>query len=218
MSFSFETFKKRIELTADRIEEIGGKVQEIIIEDPATEEQILSVERELGVLLPESFKNILLNFSAAFRFRWYFPDDFKLSNQYREIFSGRADWNLNDLVEIDKGRREWIEHVFPNPEDDYDKVWHNKLAFLEVENGDYFAFDLSEAGRHPIVYLSHDDGAGHGYVIANNFIELIDNWSRICFVGSEDWQWMPFVQSSESGILPCSDSAIEFRKLLKIDI
>ncbi|MNN71967.1 hypothetical protein D3C81_1879570 [compost metagenome] len=88
-------------------------------------------------------------------------------------------------------------------------MWHNKLAFLEVGNGDYFAFDLNEEGTYPIVYLSHDDGEGHGYIIAKNFIELIDNWSRICFVGSEDWQWLPFVQSSESGILPDSDSAIK---------
>lgn len=218
MSFSFEILKERIALIANRIEEIGGKVQEIIMKNPATKEQLASVEQKLGVFLPESFRDVLLNFSAEFSFRWFFPDDLKLSHKYREIFSGTPNWSLNTLVEIDAGRKGWIEHVFPNPEDDYDKVWHNKLAFLEVGNGDYFAFDLNEDGTYPIVYLSHDDGEGHGYIIAKNFIELIDNWSRICFVGSEDWQWLPFVQSSESGILPDSDSAIEFRKLLEIDI
>lgn len=40
-------------------------------------------------------------------------------------------------------------------------------------NGDYLAFDLNHSNDAPIVYLSHDDGDGHGYKIANNFIEFI---------------------------------------------
>lgn len=212
MSFSFELFRERIDRIANQIREIGGEVQDLKIEEPATVDQIESIEHKLGVSLPESFKHVLLHFSAAFSFRWFLPDDFELPDKYRGIFSGRVDWNLNNIVEIDEERRGWIEHVFPDPEDKYDKVWHQKLAFLEVGNGDYFAFDLSEQREYPIVYLSHDDGEGHGYSLGNNFIKFLDNWSRIGFVGPEDWQWMPFVLSRESGIVSESESANEFRK------
>lgn len=46
-------------------------------------------------------------------------------------------------------------------------------------NGDYLAFDMKDDIDAPIIYLSHDDGEGHGYKIANNFIEFIENWSRV---------------------------------------
>jgi len=69
-----------------------------------------------------------------------------------------------------------------------------------------------------IVYLSHDDGKGHGFKIANNFIEFIENWSRIGFVGCEDWQWLPFTTSSISGINPDGEAAKSFRTWLRLDI
>ncbi|WP_422660593.1 SMI1/KNR4 family protein [Paenibacillus sp. EC2-1] len=218
MSFSFELFRERIDRIANRIREFGGEVQELIIKDPATKDQIQSVENKLGVLLPESFKYVLLNFSAEFSFRWYLPDNFELPYEYRGVFSGRVYWNLNKIVELDEERRGWIDHVFPDPEDNYDKVWHQKLAFLEVGNGDYFAFDLSKQTEYPIVYLSHDDGNGHGYTLGHNFIAFIDNWSRIGFAGPEDWQWIPFVLTRESGIVPESDLAHELRDFLDINI
>ncbi|WP_182540344.1 SMI1/KNR4 family protein [Fontibacillus panacisegetis] len=215
---SFEIIRERIDRIASRIIDIGGEVQEIVIQDPATENQIELVEHHLGIALPNSFKHVLLNFSSDFSFRWFLPDNLELLNKFRGIFSGRPNWNLHQIIEIDEGRRGWVEHVFPNPEDEYDKVWHNKLAFMEVGNGDYFAFDLSEQGEYPIVYLSHDDGEGHGFIIANNFIDFINNWSRIGFVGTEDWQWMPFVESKQSGINPDGASAIEFRELMNFNI
>lgn len=55
-------------------------------------------------------------------------------------------------------------------------------------------------------------------LVEQNFMELLDHWSRVCFVGAEDWQWIPFVLSRESGILPDSESAIEFRKQLGITL
>lgn len=216
MSFSFEVLRARIEQIARRIEEIGGEVKEVIIKDPATELKIQWVEKKLGVRLPESFKYVLLNFSAEFSFRWFFPKDYYLPGKYREIFGGTPNWSIDNLMRFEEDRRGWIDNVFPNPEDAYDQVWHNKLAFMEVGNGDYFAFDMSEDGKHPIIYLSHDDGEGHGHLIANDLVELLDHWSRLCFVGPEDWQWIMFAQSRDSGLLPESEAAIEFRSQLGI--
>lgn len=216
---NYESIISRINAFTSRIMEIGGEVQEVIIGEPATPEQIAETEQQLGVNLPESFKRVLMEFSANFSIRWFFPENIEIPEEFREIFCGIFNWNLKLLPQIDNYRLDSVRVVFPDPENEYDKVWHNKLAFCDVENGDYLAFDMNTSGNDaPIVYLSHDDGEGHGYIMANNFIELLDHWSRLGFVGSEDWQWFPFTTSPDSGIIPDGDAAIRFRKWLGVNI
>ncbi|MFJ7954225.1 SMI1/KNR4 family protein [Lysinibacillus sp. NPDC096418] len=214
----FELIRNRIDAIASRIKAIGGEVQEVIIDEPASLEQIIKVEEQLGVKLPASFKKVLIEFSGNFSLRWFLPDNMEQPNEFREIFCGTPHWGLELLPQFEEDRIGWIENVFPNPEDDYDVVWHNKLAFCEVGNGDYLAFDMNNDDDASIVYLSHDDGAGHGYKISNNFLEFIDDWSRIAFVGCEDWQWLPFTTNPESGIAGNGEAAKRFRDWLELDI
>ncbi|MDN4608461.1 SMI1/KNR4 family protein [Sporosarcina highlanderae] len=206
----YTLIRNRIEAIASRVKEIGGEVQEVNIGVPASREQITEMEARLGVKLPVSFKKVLEEFSGEFSLRWFLPDE--RADEFEGVFSGTPHWSLKRLPEIEEYRMGWVETVFPNPDDPYDKVWHNKLAFCDVGNGDYLAFDTTDSDDAPVVYLSHDDGRGHGYKIANNFIELIHNWSKIGFVGCEDWQWLPFTISPESGIDADGETAIRFRE------
>ena len=215
---NYEIIKEQIEIITARIQEIGGDVPEIIIGKPASLKQIAGIEEKLEVKLPSSFKKVLTEFSGNFSFRWFLPDDLEPPYEFREIFSGTPNWSLERLAEFEEDRKNWIDNVFPNPEDIYDVVWHNKFAFCEVGNGDYFAFDMKDSEDAPIVYLSHDDGQGHGYKIANNFIEFIENWSRLSFVGCEDSQRIPFTTRSTSGINPDGEAANRFRDWLGLDI
>lgn len=210
--------RDRIKAITSRIKEIDGEVQEVIIDEPATLEQIIKTEELLGVKLPESFKKVLKEFSGNFSLRWFLPDNMEQPNEFKDIFCGTPHWSLELLSQFEEDRMGWIENVFPNPEDEYDMVWHNKLAFCEVGNGDYLAFDMNNSEDAPIVYISHDDGEGHGYKMANNFVEFIDNWSKLAFVGCEDWQWLPFTTSPESGIMAEGEAAKRFRDWLGLDI
>lgn len=210
--------RDRIKAITSRIKEIDGEVQEFIIDEPATLEQIIKTEELLGVKLPESFKKVLKEFSGNFSLRWFLPDNMEQPNEFKDIFCGTPHWSLERLSQFEEDRMGWIENVFPNPEDEYDMVWHNKLAFCEVGNGDYLAFDMNNSEDAPIVYISHDDGEGHGYKMANNFVEFIDNWSKLAFVGCEDWQWLPFTTSPESGIMAEGEAAKRFRDWLGLDI
>lgn len=106
--------------------------------------------------------------------------------------------------------------VFPDVNNEYDSVWHNKLGLMEVGNGDYIAFDLSVPNDPPVVYLSHDDGEGHGYILGKNFIDFMNRWTRIGCVGCEDWQLLPFIEGAESGILPDCENAIKWREYLGV--
>ena len=67
-------------------------------------------------------------------------------------------------------RREWVEKCFPDPDSAYDAVWHSKLAVIPVRNGDYIGIDLRDGHYGEVVYLSHDDGSGHGYVLGADSI------------------------------------------------
>lgn len=214
----YELIRYRIEAITSKIKEIGWEVQEVIIDEPASLEQIIKTEEQLGRKLPESFKKVLNEFSSNFSLRWFLPDNMEQPKEFREIFSGTPHWSLELLSQCEEDRMGWIENVFSDPEDEYDVVWHNKLAFSEVGNGDYLAFDMSNMEDAPIVYLSHDNGEGHGYILANNFIEFLNNWSRIGFVGCEDWQWLPFTTSPGSGIVADGEEAGLFRTWLGLDI
>ncbi len=101
---------------------------------------------------------------------------------------------------------------FPNAEDPYDRVWHNKLPFIHVPNGDLIALDLNRLPTAPIVYLSHDDGEGHDFTLGNDFIDFVDRWTMLGCPGSEDWQMLPFITSPTTGLEPHSTNASAWRE------
>lgn len=193
---------------------LGGQASELAIAQPATASDVQAVASELGRPLPESLRQVLLDFSSAVSFRWRLPKDFKLPKPLREIFGGELAWDVRRLVEVEQERASWQQNVFPNADDAYDSVWHNKLGFIAVPNGDVIAFDLAGGSDPPVVYLSHDDGEGHGYRLGDNFIEFIDRWSSLGCPGPEDWQMMPFIESATSGLLPDCENAKQWRQLI----
>lgn len=135
---------------------------------------------------------------------------------FRENFCGELNWSLKSLIRIEESRKKWIEICFPDVKDDYDRVWHDKLAFQEVANGDLIAIDLRPEHIGEVVYLSHDDGEGHGMVLAPSLSDLIDRWVPLACTGGEDWQWLPFFENGR-GLNADGDNAHAWRRLLRID-
>jgi len=64
------------------------------------------------------------------------------------------------------------------------------------------AIDLAEENLGAIVYLSRADGEGHGFKLADSFEGLVQRWSLIGGVGSEDWQRLPFYDRRAEAIDP----------------
>jgi hypothetical protein len=208
----------RWEKTTEAIKQIGGESNGLLVGKPASEHHIMVIEDKLGYRIPESFREVLLNFASKLDFGWELNDCIDLPKEFRGIFAGECSWNINDLIDIDDERKGWVKECFPDPDNEYDRVWHNKLAFISVGNGDKIAFDLDKYPEYtPVIYLSHDDGEGHGYVLGNDFKDFIDKWTLIGCPGSEDWQMIPFVDTNTSGINPNSENAIKWRKLIGLD-
>lgn len=193
---------------------LGAEPVSLSIAPPATDAEVVVVERALGVSLPASLRRVLTEFSSAFELRWFLPDGADVP--FEGIFSGQMTWGLSKLVEIEENRRDWVRNVFPNVDDPYDRVWHDKLAIHDVGNGDLVALDLRQQGT-PLVYVSHDDGAGHGYLLGRDFEDALDRWLPLGCVGAEDWQWMPFVTSKDSGLDPEGANAKRWRHWFGID-
>ena len=219
--FNFELFKKRLNLFLEKIEDLGGETDPLTIEKPATEDEIKAVEAKLGYTLPPYFREVLLENTAHLEFGWNINDiideeDISLPDKLAEIFRGKLLFGLDLLLDYEEDRQDWEGEAYPNSDKEYDRVWHNKMSFFQVGNGDYIAIELEPENYGKVVYLSHDGSENHGLYIANNFKEFLMNYAAVGCTGGEDWQWEPFYTKGK-GIDPTSKNAKTWYKVLGIN-
>ena len=220
-TFNFELFKKRLDLFLEKIEALGGETDPLMIEKPATEEEIKAVEEQLGYILPPHFREVLLENTAHLEFGWDIDDiideeDISLPDKLAEIFRGKLLFGLDLLLDYEEDRQDWEGEVYPNSDKEYDRVWHNKMSFFQVGNGDYIAIELEPENYGKVVYLSHDGSENHGLYIADNFKEFLMNYAAVGCTGSDDYQWEPFYTKGK-GIDPTSKNAKTWYKVLGIN-
>ena len=220
-TFNFELFKKRLNLFLEKIEDLGGEVEPLTIEKPATEEEVKAVEVKLGYTLPPHFREVLLENTAHLEFWWDIDDiideeDISLPDKLAEIFRGKLLFGLDLLLDYEEDRQDWEGDAYPNSDKEYDRVWHNKMSFFQVGNGDYIAIELEPENYGKVVYLSHDGSENHGLYIADNFKEFLMNYAAVGCTGGEDWQWEPFYTKGK-GIDPTSKNAKTWYKVLGIN-
>ena len=221
MPFNFELFKKRLNLFLEKIEDLGGETDPLTIEKPATEEEIKAVEAKLGYTLPPHFREVLLENTAHLEFGWDIDDiideeEISLPDKLAEIFRGKLLFGLDLLLDYEEDRQDWEGEAYPNSDKEYDRVWHNKMSFHQVGNGDYIAIELEPENYGKVVYLSHDGSDNHGLYIADNFKEFLMNYAAVGCTGGDDWQWEPFYSKSK-GIDPTSKNAKTWYKVLGIN-
>ncbi len=220
-TYNFDLFKKFLNLFLEKIETLGGNIDPLTIGEPATEEEIKAVEEQLGYILPSYFREVLLENTAHLDFYWDINDitdegDISLPDKLVEIFRGQLLFGLDLLLDYEDDRKGWVKEVYPDYNNEYDRVWHNKMSFHQVGNGDYIAIELEPENYGKVVYLSHDGSENHGLYIASNFKEFLMNYAAIGCIGGEDWQWEPFYTKGK-GIDPTSENAQAWYKVLGID-
>ena len=219
-TFNFELFKKRLNLFLEKIEDLGGEIEPLTIEKPAIEDEIKAIEAQLGYTLPPHFREVLLENTAHLDFYWDINDitdegDISLPDKLVEIFRGQLLFGLDLLLDYEDDRKGWVKEVYPDYNNEYDCVWHNKMSFHQVGNGDYIAIELEPENYGKVVYLSHDGSENHGLYIADNFKEFLMNYAAIGCTGGEDWQWEPFYTKGKS-LDPTCENAQAWYKVLGI--
>jgi len=125
---------------------------------------------------------------------------------------GAVEWSPAMISAAEYERLDWVATAFPDATDPYDAVWHGTFALLAVRNGDCIAVDLKAPGE-PVVYLSHDDGDGHGMRLGDSAVDFVRRWSMLGCPGPEDWELIEFMHG---GILdPDSPAGFEWRAWLR---
>ena len=190
-----------------------------MVEEPASIAEVESIENIIERKLPLQIRDFFLQYSKKCEFSAWLPDGFELPSELDEIFSANFLISLEEFADAEKARNGWVENCFTNEEDEYDAVWYNKLGFMNVPNGDVIAFDIKESEINPsVVYLSHDDGEGHGYILGKDFNTYLEQLLLVGACGNEDWQMLPFCLDAQSGIVSDCENAKEYRKLIGLQI
>ena len=190
----------------------GGESEPLVVAKKASEDEIVRVEKEIGQPLPISFREVLLNYSSSVQATWSIPDDNDDDQpDTLGVYWGAFQWDLEIIAGLEEGRLGWISDCFPDAEDDFDKVWHNKLPFIHVANGDLIAFDLAGGEDAPVVFLSHDDVEIHGHQLGRNFVDFMERWTILGCPGPENSQIDTFMPSKESMIAPDSPNGLKWR-------
>lgn len=184
--------------------------------DRATEEEVLETEARLSAVLPRELRNYFLEYSKTLHFYANLPEGLELPEGLDGIFSAYIMLSLDEVVNAEASRRSLAKECFNNMDDEYDRLWHNKFGIMKVPNGDIIALDIERNPVNPpVIYLSHDDGEGHGVILGESFYKYLEAIAEIGFCGNEDWQMLPFIENMESGINPGCKNSVLYKKLLE---
>jgi hypothetical protein len=193
-------------------------VKELVIKPTVSISEIEEIERELGILYPTEFKTILTKYSSSVMLNWQIEHE-ETEGEFRQVFCGGGWgqlWDFEILRENYDGYMGWVTECFPNPEDEYDRIWHNKVPILRVPNGDMIVLDTFEKKENcPVIYLSHDGSDFHGHRLGENFIDFISRWSNIGCVGTEDWQYEPFYDYENMTLKDSGEVIARWKKWLE---
>lgn len=183
---------------------------------PADEEQLAALEERVGPL-PPALRQALGEFSRSAVLKVDFStaaqEHLPLTAQLRKALSGaRLVLSLDEIAQAEALRRDLAENIFTRG-DAYDEVWQDKLAFMRAAGDDLLAIDPQD-GAGAVVYLSANEGPGHGVRLADDFADFLDRYLVIGAVGPEDRQWLPFCGEDGAGLQPDSENAYLFREAI----
>ncbi len=208
-------WNQRLKLSLKCLREQGAEVEAAFIAGEPRPDLLSEAEAQLRRPLPAVLSAIVSR-QVALRGSWRLGEDLvrRLPAKTKGVEWGGIDLSVREMVAAEQSRRAWQEECFPNPNDAYDRVWHDKFAFLTVRNGDCIAL-VEDGDNSPVYYLSHDDGEGHGVLLAPSVFSFFDQLSQLAFAGPEDWLLLPFVEST-LGLNAQSQTARDWREALHL--
>ncbi|KOP71867.1 hypothetical protein AMS60_21480 [Bacillus sp. FJAT-21945] len=186
-----------------KLEKNNGKVRQIQIGKKATMQEIEAKEKELGCQLPPSYKYIVHNIGKSLSFYYSFSEDTMIPCEFREIFSGEINWNIDFLQNLNIA-----DDLLEDGEDDGSTL-RGKLEFSHSGNGDIYAFDMSvDSAEKPVIYWDHEEDTIT--YIADSFIDYLLRITELGCIGSEKWQFEYFL--SDSGLDTASPAAVKWKQ------
>ncbi|MGG0274172.1 SMI1/KNR4 family protein [Bacillus rhizoplanae] len=187
----YEQILKAWKNTLERVQETEGATF-FLVQSAAAIEEVIAVEKKLGITLPSSFRDTLLTFSKRVEVGWSFSDGVMLPKKFNDIFSGEIAWNLHELtLTLDEGGTP------------------DKLIFHYAPNGDYWALDISlNTDDCSVVYWDHEEDTVTQ--LADTFMMFLHSITDLYLVGSDIWQMRYFL--NKRGLDSSSTKAKQWKK------
>ena len=217
--------------TLNAIERLGGAVARdaahaagiqhtdiwgLYTEPPATRAEVRSVEAAIGGPLPAALKELFLTDARRVEFCWQLPEDLMEKEPFPDIFRGGFSLSLDRIPDI-QAEMQGMAAVFEDASE-FDLTWQDKLTVMRGYPGDYYVFDRRDGITEEVLYLSHEDDAGHGYVLGTDFADFLRRWSALGCPGPEHWQWLPFTSGPTSLLQPDGTAARLWRKTIGLEL
>lgn len=194
---------------------LGGESSELIVEGPATETEVAEVEAELGAALPGSLRHVLLACSRRVNFYWILPGTLSLPEPFESLTAGSFQWSLRSIADAELLRRYVVAHVLSSRGDPVlERGWDGAFAFRQTDFGDLIAIDLREAGRAPVVTLSHDEDRILDEQLGADFQDFLTRWSALGCPAPEPWLLKPFMAAGKGPLDPDGANARLWRETL----
>lgn len=191
-------------------------IDRLEIGPPIGQIELGQIEKEIGTKLPPSYVDVVTNYSRAVTFYIDIEGE-EPEGEFNPLFSIGYEglWSVEDLPVMKISYDNWVKECFPDADNDYDRVWHNKIPFISVATGDLIAFDVSvNTDEFPVVFLSHDGSEFHGKRLGYNFTDFMTRWSNIGCFGPEDWQLEVFHDTNENVLLLDGDKVERWKAWL----
>ncbi|OAK33837.1 SMI1/KNR4 family protein [Bacillus wiedmannii] len=171
----------------NKVKSIQGETY-LEFEPIATEEEVKTKEFELGVIFPESLKDVFLNFSKRVEVGWVIPDNIVFTKGFENIYLGEMAWNLDDC-EVKVNNYGTPKQLI---------VYYNSV-------GDYIAINIE--GNESVTYWYEDESKE--ILLAQNFKAFIEENTKLALIGADYTQIEELI--GKEGIQSSSDLGIRWQ-------
>ncbi|TWU09521.1 hypothetical protein CA54_47630 [Symmachiella macrocystis] len=211
---AWDTWVKDWETARDLLVAKGGRVVHFEVAPPATAKEVLEVEKTIGKPLPASFKRVVTQFSKEVNIHVRSVDKSIIPQTLRTLFF-RGEmfliWSLEEVVYLEQERQTMLERSEGERLLD---PWRHVCILQTCANGDDLVFDESSCCPEAIRFLSIKHAKGNGYLLAENFEDLIHRMTLLALPGYDDNCWLPFAKDSTSMLDPHCENARIWREWL----
>jgi hypothetical protein len=128
---------------------------------------------------------------------------------FRSIFSGGFSLSLDAMQERAAAMPEALRDAFPILTTHTMSSGTGSLG--SVPNGDCIGIDLRADHYGEVVYLSHDDGEGHGYLLGIDILECLRRWTPLGCHGPEIGSGCSSTSNTTAMIDPDGEAACAWR-------
>jgi hypothetical protein len=188
---------------------------------PLTEPDLLALEHDLGVSLPRSVREFLLNGARAISATYSWTPGGETSDELSEaglaecIRGGGEFLSVDDFAEFRADARSWaIETAIAEDPVDQER-WLNSLPFYDLNDGDYLAIDLSQGVEDPpVLFLCHED---ESWILSSSFSAFLAEWAACSYVSPRCWELFgdePFFDKETRQLSGQTEAAALLQQLL----